>query len=76
MYYLRKSHDSLNIKVHVDNLISYHVVGCSKLVINWFVTNLCHKFYKPNKQNISILKKKNISIMVLFQQNISVELKF
>ena len=28
------------IKVHVDNLISCHVVGYSKVITNWFVAKL------------------------------------
>ncbi len=38
MYYLKKSHDLLNIsnvtKVHVNNLTNCYVVGCNKLVTN------------------------------------------
>ena len=30
-------------KVHVDNLISWHVVGYSKLATNRFVAKLCTK---------------------------------
>jgi hypothetical protein len=28
-------------KVHVDGLITCHVVGCSKLVTNWLVAKPC-----------------------------------
>ena len=32
------------LKVHVDDLISCHLMGCSKLVINWFVVKLYTSF--------------------------------
>ncbi len=32
-------------EVHVDGLISYHVVSCSKLVTNQFVAKLCPEIY-------------------------------
>ena len=31
-------------KVHMDDFISYHVVACNKLVVNWFVAKL-YPFY-------------------------------
>ena len=30
-------------KIHVDDLISWHVIDCSKLVTNWFVVKLYPK---------------------------------
>ncbi len=32
-------------KVHVDDLIGCHVVGCSKPAKHWFVTKLCPEIY-------------------------------
>ena len=32
-------------KVHIDDLIGCHVVGCSKPAKHWFVTKLCPEIY-------------------------------
>ena len=32
-------------KMHLDNLISYGVVDCSKLATNWFIIKLCPNIY-------------------------------
>ena len=47
-------------KIHVDDLISCHVVGCSKLVTNWFVAKLCpikYAHYEIRKSFIMSKKK-------------------
>jgi hypothetical protein len=29
-------------KIHVDDFINCHVMGCNKLAVNWFVAKLYH----------------------------------